>query len=178
MPPQDEPNSPLEAYRQIIDQLAGETIHEGPGEIVRQKGIYSAAHAEYNAFLAQLTDEQRQLVGRMLYECRSGAIHDVLAVLEWWTECRDVQLTFKGETIPLFHYDGMHMDYVGRELGHPWPGEEDSGPPQAYPKSRQELARIAEADAKITDRKCPHCGQPCPSYRKTCKHCRKPVGTE
>jgi hypothetical protein len=38
-------------------------------------------------------------------------------------------------------------------------------------------ARMAAADAKITDRKCPHCGQPCPSYRKTCKHCRQAVNT-
>ena len=49
--------------------------------------------------------------------------------------------------------------------------------PKGMPKSPEELARAAAADAKITDRKCPHCGQPCPPYRKTCKHCRQPVNT-
>ena len=101
----------------------------------------------------------------------------MLVVLEWWTDCRDVRLTFKDDPIPLFHYDGLHMDYTGRQMGYPWPGEDDSGPPQAYPKSSQDLAKMAEADAKITDNKCPHCGQPCPSYRKTCKHCGKSVKT-
>jgi hypothetical protein len=47
--------------------------------------------------------------------------------------------------------------------------------PMVWPKSDAELARAAVADAKITDRKCPHCGQPCPLYRKTCKRCRQPV---
>jgi hypothetical protein len=47
--------------------------------------------------------------------------------------------------------------------------------PKGLPKPPEELVRAAVKDAAITDSKCPHCGQPCPSYRKTCKHCRKPV---
>lgn len=47
--------------------------------------------------------------------------------------------------------------------------------PKGMPKTTQELAREAAADALITSRRCPHCGQPCPSYRKTCKHCRQPI---
>lgn len=38
-----------------------------------------------------------------------------------------------------------------------------------------ERIRDAEADASITSRRCPHCGVPCPSYRRTCKACRMPV---
>ena len=37
------------------------------------------------------------------------------------------------------------------------------------------LARVAEKDAKITKQRCPFCGQPCPSYRITCKHCGRNV---
>lgn len=33
----------------------------------------------------------------------------------------------------------------------------------------------AEKDAAISTENCPHCGAPCPSYRKTCKACGKPV---
>lgn len=36
--------------------------------------------------------------------------------------------------------------------------------------------RRAEKDAAITSNRCPHCGAPCPSYRKTCKACGKAVG--
>jgi hypothetical protein len=39
-------------------------------------------------------------------------------------------------------------------------------------RRRQErLDRQAEADARITDRRCAACGKPLPSYRRTCKHC-------
>lgn len=40
----------------------------------------------------------------------------------------------------------------------------------------RERGRIAAArDAAITDNRCPHCGAPCPSYRKSCKACGKAV---
>lgn len=38
------------------------------------------------------------------------------------------------------------------------------------------LDATAAKDAAITDQRCPFCGKPCPSYRKTCKHCGKSVG--
>ena len=33
----------------------------------------------------------------------------------------------------------------------------------------------AEKDAAFTDNRCPHCGAPCPTYRKTCKACGRSV---
>lgn len=39
----------------------------------------------------------------------------------------------------------------------------------------QELAAVAERDARLTERRCPFCSQPCPSYRVTCKHCGREV---
>ena len=40
----------------------------------------------------------------------------------------------------------------------------------------RERGRIAaEKDASFTNNRCPHCGAPCPSYRKTCKACGKAV---
>jgi hypothetical protein len=35
---------------------------------------------------------------------------------------------------------------------------------------------IAEEDASLTDRRCPECEVPCPSYRKTCKVCGYAIG--
>jgi len=36
---------------------------------------------------------------------------------------------------------------------------------------RDRRYRLAAKDARITDQRCPSCGAPCPSYRKTCKVC-------
>ena len=36
-----------------------------------------------------------------------------------------------------------------------------------------EMDAVATKDAQITRERCPFCGKPCPSYRKTCKHCHR-----
>ena len=38
-----------------------------------------------------------------------------------------------------------------------------------------EARRRAERDAALTDRRCPHCGLPCFSYRRVCRACHRPV---
>lgn len=44
-------------------------------------------------------------------------------------------------------------------------------------KERQEyLAEEAARDAQISNARCPFCGQPCPTYRLTCKYCGEEVG--
>jgi hypothetical protein len=41
----------------------------------------------------------------------------------------------------------------------------------AEDEARERGRHAAAKDAAITDARCPHCGAPCPSYRKTCKAC-------
>ncbi|HYE20859.1 MAG TPA: zinc ribbon domain-containing protein [Tepidisphaeraceae bacterium] len=41
-------------------------------------------------------------------------------------------------------------------------------------RAQERLDQQAKADAQLTDRRCPACGKPMPSYRKTCKHCGQP----
>jgi hypothetical protein len=36
---------------------------------------------------------------------------------------------------------------------------------------QERLDRQAQADARMTDRRCAVCGKPMPGYRRTCKHC-------
>ena len=84
MPPTPEPSRPIDAYKAIIDQLAMETLQQGAGFQVADKGIFSKApeHCRFNEFIASLTPDQRKM-SQMLNEERDGAIHDVLALLSW-----------------------------------------------------------------------------------------------
>jgi hypothetical protein len=73
-----------------------------------------------------LTTEERSLLIQMLTHERAGAIHDVLAAITWWIDCRDVGLTYRGEPMPVqLSGMGLHGDYVGRRDGWEWPGDEN-----------------------------------------------------
>ena len=120
----DAPDTPLDAYKAIIDQLVHETRLSGPGSWLAEEGIFSNAPAdqEYNAFIRSLSPEQRALLARMVNEARDDAIHDVLAALTWWMTAREVGLTFRGEQMPIeLSGMGLHGDYVGRRDGWEWP---------------------------------------------------------
>lgn len=120
------PERPIDAYRAIIDTLVRETRSYGSASRVVRSAIFSNApdHIEFNRFIQALPSGQRELLSRMLQDERDGAIHDVLATLSWWVDCRDVALTYKGEPMPVdLSGMGLHGDYVGRRDGWPWPDD-------------------------------------------------------
>jgi hypothetical protein len=119
-----QPNTPLDAYKAIIDQLASETRLSGSNSQLTERGVFSnaPAHQEYNAFIRSLSPEHRALLARMLRDERNSTIHDVLATLSWWMTAREVRLTFRGEPMPTeLSGMGLHGDYIGRTDGWKWP---------------------------------------------------------
>ena len=116
----------MSMYREIIDQLVNET---------RTNSAYSkrasenqpfpveSEQFEFNELLISLTTEQRVLLSKVLLQERNSSIHDVLAVLSWWVECRSVGLSLNGQLMPVgLSGMGMHGDYVGRVDNWAWPG--------------------------------------------------------
>ena len=70
--------------------------------------------------------------------------------------------------------DGLFYD---EDAGDFVPGDRAMEIAAEWARSEQERKqRLAAADAALTDRRCPECGAPCPSYRKTCKACGYAVG--
>jgi hypothetical protein len=126
MPPNFEPKTPIEAHKAIIDQLVEETSKGVSERLVRDSGIYSKApgKAAANELVQTLSKQQRELLATMLRQERVGAIHDVLAVLTWWQQCREVGLTFRGNPMPFeLSGMGMHGDFVGRLDDWEWPSD-------------------------------------------------------
>jgi hypothetical protein len=126
----NEPATPIDAYKAIIDQLVGETRLLGSSGHVAESTFFSKApaHRGFNDFIQSLPPEHRLLLSEMLQEERDGAIHDVLAALNWWITAREVGLTFRGKPIPVeLSGMGLHGDYVGRRDGWDWPSSEESG---------------------------------------------------
>ena len=95
-----------------------------------QRSYFSKApaHARFNEFIRKLSPEDRELLAEMLQAERDGAIHDVLAALTWWLTARDVEMTFRGEPMPVeLSGMGLHGDFIGRRDGWDWPRSEEGG---------------------------------------------------
>jgi hypothetical protein len=119
-----QPSRPIEAYKQIIDQLVTETSH-GVREktVVREIAFPDLSDDRvFNPFIKSLSTGQRQMLAQMLHAERVAAIHDALAVLTWWVLAREVGLTFRGEPMPVeLSGMGLHGDYIGRLDDWQWP---------------------------------------------------------
>jgi hypothetical protein len=118
----------MSTYEKIIDQLVSET---------RTNSVYAKRVAEnlpfpveseqsaFNDLLLSLTNEQRKLLSEILLEERNSSIHDVLAVLSWWMQCRGVGLSVNDKLMKSgISGMGMHGDYIGRINNWVWPENE------------------------------------------------------
>ncbi len=103
-------------------------LNQGYSELVKEQGIFSnaPAHSAFNEFIKSLSPEQQDLLSQMLFQERNGTIHDVLAELSWWVDCKGLGLTLNGQPMSIDQSGmGLHGDYVGRLDDWDWP-EEDS----------------------------------------------------
>jgi hypothetical protein len=115
--------SPQTAYRQIVDELVALTT--GVAErLIRSEARFSNAPGDrhINDFVASLTVEQQQVLADICRSQRMGGIHDTLALLGWWVDCRGLVLSVEGTQLVVDENGcGPHGDYVGRLDGWDWP---------------------------------------------------------
>ena len=112
------------AYQEIIDQLVNETRLSVLANRVARNTPFPAKseQSEFNELLSSLSQRQRDLVSALLLQERSGTVHDVLAVLSWWIQCRGVGLTLEGKPMQVaLSGEGLHGDYIGRCDDWNWP---------------------------------------------------------
>ena len=124
-----DPTRPVDAYKAIIDQLVRETSHGVSERLVAQEGVLSRTPADQvlNGFVNSLSTEHRLMLAQLLHRERTAAFHDVLAVLSWWVEAREVGFTFRREPMPVdLSGMGLHGDYVGRLDGWEWPKDDSA----------------------------------------------------
>ena len=122
-----QPSRPIDAYRQIIDQLVTETSHGVREKAVVQENAFPNLSDDrvFNPFIKSLSTGQREMLAQMLHAERVAAIHDALAVLTWWVLARGVGLTFRGEPMPVeLSGAGLHGDYLGRLDDWQWPKDD------------------------------------------------------
>ena len=109
----------------IIDELVQRTSTVVPEELLRERGIYSRAldDGPFNDFVASLSISQRNLLADICRRERLGGIHEALAVITWWIDCRSLTISIRGEALPIGQSgEGMQGDYIGRLNDWAWPG--------------------------------------------------------
>jgi hypothetical protein len=135
---------PVHVYEEMIDHLVTDTLPSVAAEwVVKQRKFTNApaTRDKFNPFVASLSLKQRKLLAEMLQDERDGGIHDVLAALTWWIECREVGLTVGGKQVfppgeaPIgISGVGMHGDYTARRDGWTWPKDPEVGGGMVPPK--------------------------------------------
>jgi hypothetical protein len=108
-----------------MDELVAATPSVSAELVVTKRAFSRATDGSgANTFVASLTDDQRVVLASMLHAERTSAIHDVLARLTWWMDCKDVGLTYEGKPMPVqLSGMGLHGDYIGRLDDWQWPEE-------------------------------------------------------
>jgi hypothetical protein len=156
----------LRKLRPAVRLMLERACYGDPGETMR--GLRHTFEAIYKPDWKSLADEYLVLARAPRLGTRLWAIDGLIVVDD-------------ARAIPVFE-ESVREDpedirwraEIGLErLLHPEKIAADAAQRQAeQERARQEqLDRQAEADARITDRRCAACGKPMPSYRRTCKHC-------
>ena len=118
----------IQAYRTFIDGCVKVASTEVLAERIRRRGHTErnneeALPLEQNEaarknLLLQLDPAQQEMIAGLLEDCRRGAIHDLLAHMEWLMSCDGFRMSWKGvQILPL---ETLHHDFIGRAMGYPW----------------------------------------------------------
>lgn len=68
------------------------------------------------AFVASLTNDQREMLASLLLEERKGAVHDVLAWLEWARECVGLTLRDRKDDYAKTSRETFHGDFIAAQV--------------------------------------------------------------
>ncbi len=110
----------LDYYREFIDGLV--ELKNG----VDRKRILGNGYPDneenqpFNELLAALTQEQKEVLAKLVQKARLGGIHDTLAYMNEMMDCDDLVLSQNGEAFPHDEFESMHFDFICRCEGDDW----------------------------------------------------------
>lgn len=110
----------LDLYKELIDALVYRTGADALAAWVR-KGSYPdvPGNEDVNALLGSLTNDQRQIIARMVHDARLGGFHD--AIVEMLCE-GGYRLSKNGVELPHEPFGTeSYFDYIARLAGQAWP---------------------------------------------------------
>ena len=118
----------VQVYRTFIDGCVDVARTEVLAERIRRHGHTERSNeaalpleqneAARKNVLLQLDPAQREVIAGLLMDCRRGAIHDLLAHLEWLMTSKGFKMSWEG--VDICPAETLHHDFIGRAMGYPW----------------------------------------------------------
>lgn len=73
-----------------------------------------------NELLIGLSEEQKNVIAKMVLDARIGGIHDTLAYINEKMDCDDLVMLQEGEAFPYDHFFSMNYVFIARCEGDEW----------------------------------------------------------
>ena len=109
----------LDLYKQLIDALVATSPAAYASWVRSGKYPNVPGNEDINALLAGLTDEQREVVARMMQQAKVGGIHDAIVVV---LDDGGYQVSKTGIELPYQPFGTeSHFDFIARLAGQEWP---------------------------------------------------------
>lgn len=111
----------LDLYKAFIDGL----VERKDGVLrkwILEKGYPNTDdNKKINELLSELSEEQKNVIAKMVLDARVGGIHDTLAYINEKMDCDNLVMTQEGEAFPYDYFSSMNYDYIARCEGDEWP---------------------------------------------------------
>ena len=115
-------NDGYERYKKMIDEFV--KLSQSSTEATNvKKGSFPKVEMfqDINTLLEKLSEKERETLSKLLVDCRSAAIFDVLHHLEWLRCCHDMQISEDNIELILDKAQGFSDDFIGRLTSWQWP---------------------------------------------------------
>lgn len=111
----------IELYKEFIDGMVSRKNGTDAKRILGKGYPDTEEKRPYNELLAALSDEQKQVLAKLVQSAREGGIHDTLAYMDEMIDCDGLELLQNGEKFVTDKFDSMHYDFICRCEGAEWP---------------------------------------------------------
>lgn len=111
----------LDYYKDFIDGLVEQKNGVDGKRILGNGYPKNEENQPYNDLLAALSQDQKEVLAKLVQKARLGGIHDTLAYMNELADCDGLELRQNGEAFPYDEFASMHYDFICRCEGDEWP---------------------------------------------------------
>lgn len=116
-----------EIYRELIDSLVEKSRSCVCANWVKNIALNANTDESkrLKSVVESLTPEQREVLADNTLGAYMDGIYDTLCELEWYIDCKEMEITVEGEKLPTTKFEGLGNDFIGRRDGWEWPDDSE-----------------------------------------------------